>query len=358
MIGEQRQPHFCGQCGAELPPGEPRFCIACGHALQPGDHAAVRAPVATTGATVRLANAHAPQAVIGGTIRLPTSGAVPPGMWLAPQPPDSTRVIAIYAPLRAVVGGWSGTISDGWRKVDQVRAGSRVQDLVRFETSRDWFPAPGCGQNLRLRVRIGATSLAEEGHTRRGFRYRAGANPPMDVLDAYWLDGARRRDLALPEIQIMAPPRVQRVSDFDEPLRHLSVREAEQWAREGVVHGIFRLPDLAQQRTPVGRGLPLIEAFGGAALLRITGRLYVPYRVQIHRPLIVRAGAWHDLVRRILADAAAVGLDLGTDAAVEWWLDQQGHDGAIFERGAHAFAQSRTVVAFRRSQIAALDAAA
>jgi hypothetical protein len=56
----------------------------------------------------------------------------------------------------------------------------------------------------------------------------------------------------------------------------------------------------------------------------------------------------------MLSDAAKVGLDLGTDAAIEWWIDQQRYDGALFERGAHPFASVRTAVAFRRSQIVAI----
>lgn len=350
-----KQSKFCPQCGTALPSGEPRFCIECGHALHAGaEHATLVLPIAT-GPTVRLANARVEQAVVGGTIKLPTDAAIPPGMWLLDEPPGAGRVVALYAPLRAIVGGWSATTSDGWKKAGQAWAGQGAHDLVRFETGREWFPASGRADNLRLHVRIGASSFAEEGRTRRGFRYRIGSDPPMEVLDAHWRDqSGARRDLPVPDIQLMAPPRIRRVSDYAETVQQMNAREADSWAKQGSVHGVFRLPATAQQRTPVGRGLPLPELFGGTALVAITGRLYPPFRVQIRRPLIIHAGEWRGLEQRMLDDAARLGLDLGTDAAIEWWIDQQGHDGAVFERGAHPFAPTRTAVAFRRSQIAAI----
>lgn len=349
-------PLFCATCGAKLPPNAPHFCVECGAAVRVGGERKPDVPDirATTGPTVRLGNARVEQAVIGGTIKLPTAGAIPPGMWLQNEPPSAEQTIALYAPLRAIVGGWSATTSDGWRKAAQVAAGDN-RNLVRFESVREWFPATGCGHDLRLRVRIGASSYADEGRTRRGFTYHVGNDPPMEVLTTEWFarDG-RLRDLPVPQIQLMAPPRIKRISDFSEPIRQLSAREADAWAKQGVVHGLFRLPDTAQQRTPVGRGLALHELFGGAALLGITGRMFPPFRVQLCRPLIVRVGDWPKIARQMTTDAAKLGLDIGTDAATEWWLDQRGHDGAVFERGAHDFAPIRTAVVFRRNQIAAI----
>lgn len=356
----EKQARFCGQCGAVLPPNDPRFCIECGHRVWSPTSAAPR-PVeeprgrAAVGPTVRLPNARGEQSVVGGTVKLPTSGAVPPGLWLLPNVPGPSDVVAIYAPLHAVVGGWSATTSDGWRKLGQAWAADGTsRELVRFEVEREWFAALGCAEDMRLRVRIGASSFADEGRTRRGFRYRIGADPPMEVIDAYWTDARprQRRDLPVPEIQIMAPPRVRRVSDYGETILRLNAREAESWSKASAVHGVFRMPEPAQQRTPAGRGIPLFEVPGGTALTALTGMLYRLHRVQMRHPLIVGAGAWVGLRQRIQAEARGLGLDMETDAVIEWWLDRQGHDGAVFERGAHAFAQGRTVVAFRRSQIA------
>lgn len=346
----------CPQCGGVLPAGNPRFCIECGHAIRGSlENEAIVLPAAT-GPTVRLANARVEQAVVGGTIKLPTDAAIPPGMWLLDELPGADRVVALYAPLRAIVGGWSATTSDGWSKAGQAWAGQGAKDLVRFEIMREWFPAAGRANTTRLCVRIGASSFAEEGRTRRGFTYRVGSDPPMEVLEAYWRDiDGMRRDLPVPQIQLMAPPRIRRVSDYAETIRHMNAREADVWAKQGEVRGVFRFPETAQQRTPAGRGLVLPELFGGTALVRITGRMFPPFRVQIRRPLVVRAGEWRQLEQRIRADAATLGLDLGTDAAIEWWLDQQGHDGAVFERGSHPFAPVRTAVAFRRSQIVAVS---
>ncbi|HWQ12720.1 MAG TPA: zinc ribbon domain-containing protein, partial [Roseiflexaceae bacterium] len=120
-------PRFCTQCGAALPPGNPRFCIECGHAIggtgrvlraeaidnqRPPPHAA-----RSTQHAVHLPNAGTAQSVVGGTVKLPTSGAVPPGLWFAPEPPGAADAVAVYVPLRAVRGGWSGLTSHGWRRV-------------------------------------------------------------------------------------------------------------------------------------------------------------------------------------------------------------------------------------------------
>lgn len=351
----QTSPRFCGQCGAALPSPAARFCVECGHPVRTPAAEPPEPPQETpaaTGPTVRLANARGEQSVVGGTVRLPSSGATPPGLWFAPKLPAEADIIAIYAPMRAVVGGWSGAIGDGWRKTGQAWAGDATsRERVSFVIEREWFAAPGGANAMRLRVQIRATSLADEGRTRRGFRYRIGADPPMEVAATWWIDSDRqpRLELPVPQIQIMAPPRVRRVSDYIESIGRMNDREAAIWSGAGVVTGLFRLPNTAQQRTPVGRGLPLLEHGGMLqALTRRTRRLY---RVQIHRPLICRAGDWEQLHPRIQADARGLGLDMETDAVVEWWLDRQGYDGAIFERGAHNAGRQRMVVAFRRAQI-------
>ena len=307
---------------------------------------------AVTGATVRLANARVEQAVVGGTVRLATSTAVPPGLWMLDTPPGPERVVALYVPLRAIVGGWSGTTGDGWQKIGQQASGMDSRDLVTFETTREWFPAHNHGQSLRLHVQIGASSFAEEGRTRRGFTYRVGDDPPMEVLEAGWRDGSRRRDLPCPQIQLMAPPRVQRISDFDERITRMDERAADRWARQGEVQGLWYMPDETQQRTPVGRGIPLQELAVTGRLMRFAGVGGAFYRVQIRNPLRVRAGDWRRMHDAMHAEAARLGLDLGTDAVVEWWLDQHGHDGALFERGAYPGSVARTAVVFRRNQIA------
>ena len=116
---QQRTPRFCGHCGAHLPAGKPRFCIECGHSVRWAAGAAPPSVVAehdrvADGPTVLLPNARGEQSVVGGTVKLPTSEAIPPGLWLLPEVPGPSDVIAIYAPLHAVVGGWSATTSDGW----------------------------------------------------------------------------------------------------------------------------------------------------------------------------------------------------------------------------------------------------
>ncbi|MDW8233057.1 MAG: zinc ribbon domain-containing protein [Roseiflexaceae bacterium] len=234
---------FCAFCGADLPPGEPRFCIECGQPVEQFALSEETVPAAT-GPTVRLANARTAQAVIGGTVKLPSSGATPPGLWFAPELPGPDDIVAVYAPLRAIVGGWSGLVEHGWKKCGQEWAAEGVnRTLVRFVVERTWFAAPGAAHNLRLIVQISAVAHADEGRTRRGFRYRIGADPPMDVAAAWWVDGSTPRfDLPVPQIQIMAPPRIGRVSDFPETVRRMNAREAEAWARQGEVHGLFRMP--------------------------------------------------------------------------------------------------------------------
>jgi hypothetical protein len=76
------------------------------------------------------------------------------------------------------------------------------------------------------------------------------------------------------------------------------------------------------------------------------------YRVQAFRPLIIRWNDWRKLQTRIRAEARGLGLDLGTDLVVEWWLDRQGHDCVVFEDAKRQYGHQRVVVALRRAQIA------
>ena len=348
-----RQPRFCRHCGAALPPTQPRFCIECGGALGASRPPAQHTP--SEQSTVLLPNARVEQSVIGGTIRLPSSGAVPPGLWLREQPPGPADVVAIYAPLRAIVGGWSGLGGAGWRRNDEsLAAFDSTNRVFQFETQREWFPAPGYGQGLRLRVRLRAQAEAEEGHQRRGFRYRAHHDPPMEVVEASWRDPATGAlcDHPLPQIQIMAPPRARRVSDYDERIATMAAADAAAWAREGAVHGLFLLLQTSQQRTPAGRGLPLAEAGPASWLGRIIGQPRERYHVQVFHPLVCRWPEWRKLRRRIRDEARGLGLDLDTDLTVEWWLDRQGHDCVIFEEAERLYGHQRVVIAFRRAQIA------
>jgi hypothetical protein len=351
-------PRFCRHCGAALPPTAPRFCIECGGAIARSDSSAepVAVPRAAARAapTVRLPNARVEQSVIGGTIQLPTSGAIPPGLWFQDQAPGPDDVVAVYAPLRAIVGGWSGLSGMGWRPAEQPAVASGTRMTFRFETRREWFPAAACGQGLRLQVELRAQAEAEEGRTRRGFRYRAHHDPPMEVAAAWWLDPATgaRSDRPLPQIQIMAPPRVRRISDYDEPIAAMPERDADSWAREGKVQGLFHLLHETQQRTPAGRGLPLAEVGTRWFPLRLLGRASPVYRLQAFHPLVCRWGEWRQMQSRMRAEARGLGLDLETDLVIEWWLDRQGHDCVIFEDAKPLYGHQRAVIAFRRSQLA------
>jgi hypothetical protein len=352
-------PHFCRHCGAALPPANPRFCIECG-----GDVARDAPPTTehdraaeANGPTVRLPNARVAQQVIGGTIRLPTSGAIPPGLWFLDHPPAADDVVAVYAPLRAIVGGWSGLAGAGWRQCEQPSRASGARMTFCFETVREWFPAEGCGAGLRLQVQLAAQAEADEGHTRRGFRYRVSHDPPMEIAAAWWLDPASglRTDRSLPQIQIMAPPRVGRVSDYDEPIVTMPAGDAEAWSGEGKVHGLFRLLNPSQQRTPAGRGLPLAEVGALWRTLHWLGQGDSLYRVQAFHPLVCRWASWGKLRDRMQTDARGLGLDLGTDLVMEWWLDREGHDCVVLEEAGSHYGHQRVVIAFRRSQIAACE---
>jgi hypothetical protein len=263
MNHRQRSPRFCPHCGSMLPEGNPRFCIECGHRLsdvvQPE---AVPQPAAGGQVTVRLPNARVEQSVIGGTIKLPSSGAIPPGMWVLDEPPGPQTVVAIYAPLRAVVGGWSGLSGHGWRRGDR----SALRDsrmAYTFTAERVWFPAPGCGGGIRLHITIAAIAESAEGRSRLGFGYREGDDPPMQVIHAEWRnqDGEPVQH-PIPEIQIMAPPRVPRVSDVRETINVMRADEARRWLTGSAIQGTYRLlGGDVQQRTPAGRGLLVYQTY-------------------------------------------------------------------------------------------------
>lgn len=303
---------------------------------------------------MRLANANVPQAVIGGTMRLPSSGAVPPGLWMCAQAPGPDDVVAIYAPLRAIVGGWSGLQGKGWQQVGQrVDPYDPKQTLFRFETRREWFAASTYADGLRLVVIIHAESSSVEGRQRHGFRYQAHHDAPMEVHEAWWQDAAGRRiEQALPQIQLMAPPRVPRISDFDESIQQLGAASAERWAREGQVYGVYELLNPIQQRTPAGRGLVLRETGGFFDLF--SKAVSKRYRVQLKRPLSMRLPEWKKQQKKIRAEARGVGLDLETDVVIEWWLDKQDYDGMLLSDTQALYGHNRVVIVFRRAQLVEL----
>ncbi len=360
MAGAQRTPRFCPQCGAELPPGAPRFCIECGYALSSGQAAASApmrsAPVASP-MTVRLPNARVEQSVVGGTVKLPSSGAVPPGMWVLDEPPTAQAILAIYAPLRAVVGGWSGLSGQGWRRTER-RASRGGRVTFTFVAERVWFPAPGCGGGLQLHITIAATAEADEGRERLGFRYREGNNPPMQVIDAVWRTGAGEivTSQPVPAIQIMAPPRIPRVSDLNEQISRLRPAESDRWLAGSVTQDWYQLLyGDAQQRTPAGRGLLLVTAEvqePRAWLQRILNLGGERYRARLERPFTIDLRAWPEQVTHIRREGAGLGLDLETDTVVEWWLDRYGYDSVIFTGAQERYQRDQVIVAFRRSQIA------
>jgi len=354
-------PLICPHCGAELPPTDPQFCVECGGALGAGAPTLrLEEPPLPSSAgvpTVRLSNAGVAQSVLGGTMRLATAGAIPPGMWFLEHLPGPEDVVVVYAPLRAVVGGWSGLLGGGWRAVSSGPSeGSGTAGFV-FEASRVWFGAAGAAQGLQLRVLIRAEAEADLGRRRRGFRYRSHYDPPMRVADAWWFHprtGARH-EAPVPRIQLMAPPRVPRVSDFDEEIRSLSAQEAAALAKQS------RLPDPCvllhdrQQRTPAGRGL-LLGVERVSLLQRLFSAPAPRFYVLVQAPLVCRWRAWQELQPRIQAEAQGYGLDMESDAVVEWWLDRQGHDSVVLQGWRPARGYTDVVVAFRRSQILSVHA--
>lgn len=356
MSNIRPSPRFCPQCGAPLPPGEPRFCIECGHALGAAPEVVSPAPSSAGRMTVRLPNARVEQSVIGGTVKLPSSGAIPPGMWVLDEPPSAQAVVALYAPLRAVVGGWSGLSGQGWRRAErQAMAGSRV--AFTFLAERVWFPAPGCGGGLQLHVTIAATAEAQEGRERLGFRYREGDDPPMEVVSAEWRtgDGETVVQHPIPVIQIMAPPRIPRVSDLPEAIRRVSRGEADRWVDGSATRGTYQLlGGDVQQRTPAGRGLLLVEVVETERhnwLQRLFVLTPSRYRARIERSFTIDWDQWKRQVKAIQREAASLGLDIETDAAVEWWLDRYGYDGVIFTGARQRYQCDQVIVAFRRGQL-------
>ncbi|HMQ33629.1 MAG TPA: zinc ribbon domain-containing protein [Chloroflexaceae bacterium] len=360
MDDRRPPPKFCPQCGAALPPDAARFCIACGRPVRGRAPAEDEGPAAALGPTVRLANAAVPQQAIGGTVKLPASGAVPPGLWVLDEPPGPADVVAIYPPLRPVRGGWSGLVGRGWRPAGSEAAGQRM--VFHFVAPVEWFPAEGCGAGLRLAVEVAASSRAWEGKGRRGFRFGLRRDGPMRVVAAGWRDGAGGpvADRPLPQIQIMAPPRVPRVADLDDEPARLDAREAALWAEGSQAHGAYRLhrEQLMQEHTPAGRGITLVPLREGSEGGRpwwgrlLSGMAPARYRARVERPLLCELGAWAARLRAIGAEARGLGLDLEPALAAEWWLDRNGHDGVVFTGARARYGAERVVIVFRRGQLA------
>ncbi len=371
MSEPPRHAKFCPNCGAALPPGAARFCIQCGRALPGADpptpppEPPAAAPAARAGRrpaapTVQLANARGAQEVIGGTVKLPSSGAVPPGLWVVDYPPGPTDVVAIYPPLRPVRAGWSGQIGRGWRAAGSEEQGKRTR--FRFRTIVTWFPADGCGADMQLRAEVEATSFAWDGKNRRGFRFGLGRDGPMQIVHASWYDAAGQAQpaQALPQIQIMAPPRVARVSDLDEEPALLDAREATLWAANSQVSGAYRLfyEELRQEHTPVGRGITLIPLREGREHGQpwwgrlLPGVLPARFRILLTRPFRCDLTAWDERLSAIRAEAHGLGLDLEPALAAEWWLDRQGYDGVCFSGAKERYDAEQVVIVFRRGQLA------
>lgn len=340
---------YCPHCGAERLSAEGRFCIECGAEL---DSTAEQQPVEAAPA-VHLPNARVDQRVLGGTVRLPTADAVPPGMWMPDELPRTTDVVAVYVPLKAIVGGWSGLDDAGWALSEQLPpAPDSTSPRFRFQTVREWFPVAGRLDGQRLLVRVEAEAEAEEGRSRRGFRYRSHYDPPMAVRDAWWADQrGTRLSHPLPRIQIMAPPRIPRISDYREEIQEMAATDALAWAREGKIHEPFHLLQERQQRTPVGRGLPLGAVGTNGLLAQFRDWQRTRYYVQLLFPLICTWKAWLQLQQNVQTKAAELGLDFETDATIEWWLDQQGYDSVVFDGVTERYGYRRAAIAFRRAQI-------
>jgi hypothetical protein len=343
--------NYCPQCGAARLSEEARFCIECGAEFHLDDQP--EQPIAETAPAVHLPNARVDQRVLGGTVRLPTANAVPPGMWLPDTMPTPTDVVAVYVPLKAIVSGWSGLSDAGWALSEQLPPESNsTSPRFRFQTVREWFPADGQLDGQRLMVRVEAEAEAEEGRSRRGFRYRSQYDPPMTVRDAWWADRhGRRLTNPLPRIQLMAPPRIPRISDFRETIQDVQATDALAWAREGKIHEPFHLLQERQQRTPVGRGLPLGAVGTNGVLAQIRDWQRTRYYVQLFYPLICTWKAWEQLQASVQTKAAELGLNFETDATVEWWLDQQGYDSVVFDGVTERYGYRRAAIAFRRAQI-------
>jgi hypothetical protein len=299
-----------------------------------------------------------PAAFLGGTVKLPSTGAFAPGLWWQEQPPGPRDTVQIYMPLRAIVGGWSGLEDHGWYRLADPPALEAGKRRFHFAAEREWFPAAGFGGGLRLRVKVRAESEASDGRRRQGFRYQIGHDAPMEVIDAYWVDAhGRPVERPVPEVQLMAPPRVLRVSDYPkEEFLRLPREQADAWAGEGVFPQPLQIFNRNQAQTPVGRGIVLAPAPAPNFFERTFRRNeyearlreYV-CRVQIHNPLQLTWKAWLELRPRIEDEARNVGLDLGTSAMVEWWFERQGYDSAIL--APYPEFHGPGVIAFRRAQV-------
>lgn len=362
---EQRRPKFCPHCGTPLPPGAPRFCVECG---APTGHAGAdepeaHEPAASTGPTVRLPNARVEQQVVGGTVRLPSSGAVPPGLWDRDVPPGPAEIVALYAPLRAVSKGWSGQIGRGWHTAGSATEGDTTVFL--FRAAIRWFPAEGCGAGLQLAVEIEASSHSSaEGRERRGFRFGLRRDGPMRVISAEWRDADDNPvvDQPLPQIQLMAPPRVPRLRDLAERPELLDARAAAEWVSGSQAAGAYRsyYGQLYQEHTPVGRGCTLIPLSEPSPSERLWWRRLLAgqqperFRVRLEQPFSCQLDDWPGQLGRIREQARALGLDLDPATAAEWWLDRNGHDGAIFTGAQGRYGAERVVIIFRYSQLAKL----
>lgn len=149
----------------------------------------------------------------------------------------------------------------------------------------------------------------------------------------------------------MAPPRVPRISDYEEPIRAFPALDARACALEGRIHEVCHLLNERQQRTPAGRGLVLGLARSAPFFKRLFGAPSEQYYVQVDHPFVCTWPAWVELQPRIHAEAQEFGLAMGTDAVVEWWLDRKGHDCVLFEDVQQQYPYQRVVIAFRRSQI-------
>jgi hypothetical protein len=359
---ERRPPRFCPDCGEPLPSLEARFCIGCGRQFAPvASASAAPDPPAAIGPTVQLPNARSPQQVIGGTVRLPSSGAIPPGLWVQDEPPGPADIVAIYAPLRAVVGGWSGLRGRGWKALDA--EAQRTEMYFRFVANLIWFPAAGCGGGMRLHIQIEARSSAQEGRERHGFRYNLQRSGPMHVSSAVWHDTNDQPlpHVPLPQIQIMAPPRVRRISDYDDVVDQISRRDGVTWAGDTRAPGLFRLYSanvLAQEHTPAGRGITLIpqpaeqpERQGWLQLI------FTPndhrYRLRVTNPFQCPFAAWQQQhLPHLRSEARQLGLDLEPATAAEWWLDRYGYDAVHFTAAETRFKTAEVIIVFRRNQIA------
>lgn len=380
MPDPPHQPKFCPQCGAGLPPSQPRFCIECGAAIKWSAAPAPAPPTLTKGKsrptpaapTVQLPNARVAQAVIGGTVRLPTDGAVPPGLWVRDEPPGPEDVVALYPPLRPLAEGWSGLIGRGWSAYDRTLQ-SDGNVAYRFVADAAWFPAPGCGGGRRLRARLLALELSKQLATRQGFRYRLGTDPPLELLEANWYDEADQPlgALPLPQIQLMAPPRVPRFSDFAEDVvEELTPPEAERWAAGTLAPGLYRLGGdaPAQMQTPAGRGLILRPALpasppppsGLTTLLARVFKQAAPeapprqelYQARTERPYRSTLRQWRAQLRQVRKEAQSLGLDLTPELVAEWWLDRQGHDALWLSETETRYGTPEVLIVFRRAQIA------